>query len=147
MIRPSLRLLSIIVLDSGRKKKKNRSLSTILFVSLCKIPGPYEPGINDYSSVASAADLSARGFIVGIGYLGSVFLIICKKSILFQKISMTFFLLWSHTFAIIPKPILWFGEDFGELENFPKHRGRVYFVKEGFTPSQNTHDCGSFVAK
>ena len=24
---------------------------------------------------------------------------------------------------------------------------RVYFVKEGFTPSQNTHDCGSFVAK
>ena len=22
---------------------------------------------------------------------------------------------------------------------------RVYFVKEGFTPSQNTHDCGSFV--
>ena len=24
-------------------------------------------------------------------------------------------------------------------------RTRVYFVKEGFTPSQNTHDCGSFV--
>ena len=29
----------------------------------------------------------------------------------------------------------------------PSKCNRVYFVKEGFTPSQNTHDCGSFVAK
>lgn len=52
---------------------------------------------------------------MGIGYLGSVFLIICKNSILFAQFFMIFFLLWSHMFTIIPKPVLWFGEDFGEL--------------------------------
>jgi len=87
------------------------------------------------------------GRMVGISDSVFAFLIICRKTILFPQIPVTFFLLWSHTFTIIPKPILWFGEDFGELENFPKHRGRVYFGKEGFTPSQNAHDCGSFAAK
>ena len=32
----------------------------------------------------------------------------------FPQISVTLFLLQSHMFATVPKPILWLGEDFGE---------------------------------
>ena len=53
--------------------------------------------------------------MVGISDIGFVFLIICRNSILFPQISVTLFLLQSHMFATVPKPILWLGEDFGEL--------------------------------
>ena len=52
--------------------------------------------------------------MVGISDIGLLLLIICIIIILFPQVSVTFFLLGSHTFAIIPKSILRLGDDFGE---------------------------------
>jgi len=89
--------------------RHNYSLKHANLLSICCQPKAEKPKKRCGTRV-----FHSRGRIVGISDIGLLLLIICIIIILFPQVSVTFFLLGSHTFAIIPKSILRLGDDFGE---------------------------------